>query len=107
MANDFSYEIVEHIAVLSTSKTGWTKELNLISWNGRTAKYDIREWSPEHEKMGKGITLTDEEFTKLKELLSKQYFYKLRLARVSLFFYNGTIQNGDEQKIETLSISRF
>ena len=99
MANDFSYEIVEHIAVLSTSKTGWTKELNLISWNGRTAKYDIREWSPEHEKMGKGITLTDEEFTKLKELLSKQYFYKLRLARVSLFFYNGTIQNGDEQKI--------
>ena len=105
MANDFSYEIVEHIAVLSTSKTGWTKELNLISWNGRTAKYDIREWSPEHEKMGKGITLTDEEFTKLKELLSKQYFYKLRLARVSLFFYNGTIQNGDEQKIEKLSIS--
>ena len=107
MANDFSYEIVEHIAVLSTSKTGWTKELNLISWNGRTAKYDIREWSPEHEKMGKGITLTDEEFTKLKELLSKQYFYKLRLARVSLFFYNGTIQNGDEQKIEKLSISRL
>ena len=106
MANDFSYEIVEHIAVLSTSKTGWTKELNLISWNGRTAKYDIREWSPEHEKMGKGITLTDEEFTKLKELLSKQYFYKLRLARVSLFFYNGTIQNGEEQKIEKLSISR-
>ena len=107
MANEFSYEIVEHIAVLSTSKTGWTKELNLISWNGRTAKYDIREWSPEHEKMGKGITLTDEEFTKLKELLSKQYFYKLRLARVSLFFYNGTIQNGDEQKIEKLSISRL
>ena len=107
MANDFSYEIVEHIAVLSTSKTGWTKELNLISWNGRTAKYDIREWSPEHEKMGKGITLTDDEFTKLKELLSKQYFYKLRLARVSLFFYNGTIQNGDEQKIEKLSISRL
>ena len=107
MANDFSYEIVEHIAVLSTSKTGWTKELNLISWNGRTAKYDIREWSPEHEKMGKGITLTDEEFTKLKELLSKQYFYKLRLARASLFFYNGTIQNGDEQKIEKLSISRL
>lgn len=107
MANDFSYEIVEHIAVLSTSKTGWTKELNLISWNGRTAKYDIREWSPEHEKMGKGITLTDEEFTKLKELLSKQYFYKLRLARVSIFFYNGTIQNGDEQKIERLSISRL
>ena len=71
MANDFSYEIVEHIAVLSTSKSGWTKELNRISWNGRTPKYDIREWAPEHEKMGKGVTLTDEEYTKLKEVLSK------------------------------------
>ena len=107
MANDFSYEIVEHIAVLSTSKTGWTKELNLISWNGRTPKYDIREQSPEHEKMGKGVTLSDEEFTKLKEIMSKQYFCKLRLAQASLFFYNGTIQNGDEQKIEKLSISRL
>ena len=86
MANDFSYEIVEHIAVLSTSKTGWTKELNLISWNGRTPKYDIREWSPEHEKMGKGVTLSDEEFTKLKELMSKQYFCKLRLARADPCF---------------------
>ena len=71
MANDFSYEIVENIVVLSTSKTGWTKELNLISWNGRNPKYDIREWSPEHEKMDKGVTLSDEEFTKLKELMSK------------------------------------
>ena len=72
MTNDFSYEIVEHIAVLSTSKTGWTKELNLISWNGRAAKYDICDWSPEHEKMGKGVTLSDEEYAKLKELLGKQ-----------------------------------
>ena len=71
MANEFSYEIVEHIAVLSTSKTGWTKELNLVSWNGRAPKYDIREWAPEHAKMGKGVTLTDEEYAKLKELLVK------------------------------------
>ena len=71
MANDFSYEIVEHIAVLSTSKTGWTKELNLISWNGRSPKYDIREWSPEHEKMGKGITLNSDEAQELYKLLSK------------------------------------
>ena len=70
MAKDFSYEIVEHIAVLSTSKTGWTKELNLISWNGRTAKYDIREWSPEHDKMGKGVTFTNEEIENLRNLLN-------------------------------------
>ena len=71
MANDFSYEIVEHIAVLATSKTGWTKELNLVSWKGRAPKYDIREWAPEHAKMGKGVTLSDEEYAKLKELLCK------------------------------------
>ena len=70
MANDFSYEIVEHIAVLSTSKTGWTKELNLISWNGRSPKYDIREWSPDHTKMGKGCTLTIDEVAALKDILN-------------------------------------
>jgi len=45
------------------------KELNKVSWNDREAKYDIRDWSPDHEKMGKGVTLSDEEFKKLKELL--------------------------------------
>lgn len=67
--SDFTFDIVENIAVLGTSSKGWTKELNKVSWNGKPAKYDIREWDPEHEKMGKGITLTDEEFQKLKEAL--------------------------------------
>ena len=58
---EIKYEIVEKIAVLSESSKGWTKELNLISWNDRDPKYDIREWSPDHVKMGKGITLSDEE----------------------------------------------
>ena len=57
---EIKYEIVEKIAVLSESSKGWTKELNLISWNDRDPKYDIREWSPDHVKMGKGITLSDE-----------------------------------------------
>ena len=65
------YEIIKSIAVLSTEKSGWTKELNLVSWNDRTPKYDLRSWSPDHQKMGKGVTLSDEEFTKLKELMSK------------------------------------
>lgn len=59
------YEIIEHIAILSESKSGWTKELNLISWNGRDPKYDIRDWAPEKEKMGKGVTLTKEEIEQL------------------------------------------
>lgn len=68
---DFKYEIVEELGVLSTSAKGWTKELNKISWNGGAPKYDIRDWAPEHEKMGKGVTLNDEEFAALKELLNK------------------------------------
>ena len=68
---DFQYEIVEKLGVLSTSAKGWTKELNKISWNGGAPKYDIRDWAPEHEKMGKGVTLNDEEFAALKELLNK------------------------------------
>ncbi|MDR2845891.1 MAG: hypothetical protein LBV63_01255 [Candidatus Methanoplasma sp.] len=70
MAVEFKYEIVEKIAVLSVSSKGWAKELNLIKWNDREAKFDIREWSPDGEKMGKGITLSDEEVRVLKDALS-------------------------------------
>lgn len=66
---DFKYEIVEEIGVISESSKGWTKELNLISWNGGQPKYDIRDWAPEHQKMGKGITLTREELNQLAELI--------------------------------------
>lgn len=69
---DFKYDIVEHIGVLSENAKGWTKEINIISWNGAAPKYDIRDWAPEHEKMGKGVTLTAEEVQKLKEILSKE-----------------------------------
>jgi len=68
--NDFSYEIKEKIALLSENKSGWTKELNLISWNGREPKYDIRDWAPGGEKMGKGVTLQKEELVRLKEILN-------------------------------------
>ncbi|AMJ41439.1 YdbC family protein [Anaerotignum propionicum] len=67
---DIKYDIVKEIGVLSENAKGWTKELNLISWNERDPKYDIREWSPEHEKMGKGVTITAEELKKLKDLLN-------------------------------------
>ena len=67
---DIKYEITEEIGILSESAKGWTKELNLISWNGREPKYDIREWAPDHEKMGKGVTLSIEEVKSLKALLN-------------------------------------
>ena len=69
MAADIKFTITEHIGTLSESPKGWKKELNKVSWNDKEPKYDIRDWSPEHDKMGKGITLTDEEVRKLKELL--------------------------------------
>lgn len=66
---DITYEIKEELAVLSVSAKGWRKELNLVSWNDRPPKYDIREWSPDHQQMGKGITLSDEEFSALTKLV--------------------------------------
>ncbi|MGX6962697.1 YdbC family protein [Vagococcus xieshaowenii] len=69
MAQEFKYEIVEEIVVLSENPKGWRKELNLVSWNDRPAKFDLRDWSPNHEKMGKGVTLTNEEFNLLRETL--------------------------------------
>lgn len=71
MAQEFSYEILEEIAVLSENPKGWRKEFNLVSWNGRPAKFDIRDWAPDHEKMGKGVTLSNEEFAALKEAVEK------------------------------------
>ena len=66
---DIKYDIVEEIGILSENAKGWRKEINLISWNGATPKYDIRDWAPEHEKMGKGTTLSKEEVIKLKGIL--------------------------------------
>ncbi len=68
---DIKYEITEHIAVLSTSSRGWNKELNLVSWNDRPAKYDLREWAPDHSRMGKGVTLSAEEVSALKDILNE------------------------------------
>jgi hypothetical protein len=71
MMADISFDILKHFGVLSEERTGWKKELNLVSWNGRNPKLDIRDWAPGHEKMGKGITLSSEEARTLVELLDK------------------------------------
>lgn len=70
---EIKFEIVEEIGVLSESGKGWTKELNKVSWNDGPAKFDLRDWDPSHEKMGKGVTLTEEEARALYETL-KGYF---------------------------------
>lgn len=68
---ELKFEIVETLGVLSESAKGWTKELNLVSWNGREPKYDLRDWAPDHQKMGKGVTLSNEDVAALKKVLEK------------------------------------
>ncbi|MDY2670213.1 MAG: PC4/YdbC family ssDNA-binding protein [Anaerovoracaceae bacterium] len=63
--DDFSFTIEKHFGVLSTTGRGWLKEFNAVAWNGREAKYDIREWQPDHQKMSKGVTMTREEVCEL------------------------------------------
>lgn len=70
MATDIKFEIKKSLGALSESPKGWKKELNLISWNDKSPKYDLRDWDPEHKKMGKGVTLTVEELKQLKEILN-------------------------------------
>ncbi len=68
--SEIKYEIVQKVGVLSQSASGWAKELNLISWNDRDPKYDLRDWSEDHSKMGKGVTLSKAELQALKDLLN-------------------------------------
>ncbi len=67
---EITYNVVKEIGVLSETGNGWTKEIRLISWNDRTPVYDIRTWSDDKERMGKGITLTADEAKQLRELLN-------------------------------------
>lgn len=72
MENSIDFSIEKSIGVISENvKSGWKKEVNLISWMGNTAKIDIRDWSPDHSKMGKGVTLTGDETKKLNNILTK------------------------------------
>lgn len=64
---------IEKIGIIRQGANGWNKELRLVNWNDADPKYDIRDWSPDDEKMGKGITLTEEEARNLLGLLEKHF----------------------------------
>jgi len=68
---EIKYEITEHLGSIGEGSKGWAKELNLVSWNDRSPKFDLRDWAPDHAKMGKGITLTKEEVKSLRDLLNQ------------------------------------
>jgi hypothetical protein len=68
---NIKYELVKSIGVIGVNESGWTKEINYMSWNEREPKYDIRDWSPDRKKIGKGVTFTKEEMTELKQILEE------------------------------------
>lgn len=68
----FKYEIINELGIISEGSKGWRKELNRVSWNGGEPKYDIRDWNEKHDRMGKGITLTETELRRLKELIDAE-----------------------------------
>ena len=67
------FDLMEHIGVLAKKDNGWTKEVNIVAWNGGKAKVDIREWDPDHARMTKGITLFEEEAETLVKALARRY----------------------------------
>lgn len=69
---ELKFEIINSLGTVSGQTSGWKKELNRVSWNGGEPKYDIRDWSPDHDKMGKGITLTEAELRSLKAIIDEE-----------------------------------
>jgi hypothetical protein len=69
--SEIKFAIKQNVGTISESSKGWTKELNLVSWNDKEAKYDLRDWDPAHEKMGKGVTLSPDELRKLRDILNE------------------------------------
>ena len=69
----FEYEIIESMGVISTHENGWKKEVNIVSWRGARPKVDIRDWDADHERMARGITLTEDEAKALYEILKERY----------------------------------
>lgn len=79
--SEFKYEIIRELGVVKTNKSGWQREVNIVSWNNAKPKLDIREWAPDHEKMGKGISLSAEEVAIVKEILDEFDPYELEETR--------------------------
>ena len=66
-----TFEIIKQLGVVCEHPSGWKRELNIVKWGDREPKYDIRDWDEEHERMSRGLTLTEEEATRLGELLTE------------------------------------
>ena len=91
--DDISFDLMEHIGVLGKRDNGWTKEVNIVAWNGGKGKVDIREWDPDHERMTRGITLFEEEAEKLVKALARRYGVRYTGAEPAREAAKGRIPN--------------
>lgn len=71
--NEVNFTIHQVLGVLSESSDGWKKEATITSWNGGPPKVDIRNWSPDHERMTRGLTLFEDEAEKLAQILAERF----------------------------------
>ena len=95
---EFTYQIIDSYGALATSPTGWTKELNRVSWNGNEPKFDIREWSPDHGRMRRGVTFTEEEALELRDLLD------IAIGGLPVSAFSGNIN--DHARAESADLDR-
>jgi hypothetical protein len=77
--DEFAYDIIAPVGIYAprTTETGFQGEVNIVSFNGNPAKLDLRGWAPGHERMGKGITLTEEQAVELTKILVERYAHVL------------------------------
>lgn len=91
-------DIQQQLGVLKRSENGWTKELNLVAWNGKASKYDIREWSPDHTRMTRGVVMTDEEAFNLFLALLKEFDDSFRVcSECGQIMFDGFVINGGDE----------
>ena len=100
--NKVRFEIVKHIGVLDRLKTGWTREVNLVSWNEGPAKIDIRAWNEDHCMMSRGLTLTEEEAKALVSMLGREFDHSLdsRISEAGLHQSDSDSLKSVEAEIE-------
>ena len=80
-SNEVKFEIVERIGALDApNDNGWTRELNVVAWNGGAPKLDIREWAPDHQRMSRGITMSEKQGMRFARLLAQRERDKQRDA---------------------------
>ena len=99
---DFTFTIKERLGIIKAYATGWKKEFNIVEWNGGNAKFDIRDWDPEHEHMSRGITLREEEVKTLAELINRYFQESQKEESIDCSYQEPSIEPKDKSTDQTM-----